>query len=83
MSRESAANAVDAQPKFLAVQPGDFARLRKPHACGGRDWKVTRIGADIGLECQTCAHRVLLTRDDFERRCVKHTPAVVREASHE
>jgi hypothetical protein len=50
------------------VQVGDVVRLRKPHPCGGYDWQVVRIGADIGLKCQTCDHRVLLTRREFEKR---------------
>lgn len=50
------------------VQVGDIVRLRKPHPCGGYDWEVVRIGADIGLKCQTCQHRVLLTRHEFEKR---------------
>jgi hypothetical protein len=29
---------------------------------------VTRLGADIGLRCETCQHRVLLPRSQFERR---------------
>ncbi|HVK02654.1 MAG TPA: DUF951 domain-containing protein [Armatimonadaceae bacterium] len=58
-----------------SVQPGDMARLRKAHPCGGREWRVTRIGADIGLECLTCGRRVMLTRDEFERRCVHREPA--------
>jgi hypothetical protein len=49
-------------------QVGDGVELRKPHACGGSEWGVYRIGADIGLECRTCLRRVLLTRDDFGRR---------------
>ena len=57
------------------VRPGDVARLRKAHPCGGREWRVTRIGADIGLECLTCGRRVMLTRDEFERRCVSREPA--------
>lgn len=57
------------------VRPGDVARLRKAHPCGGRAWRVTRIGADIGLECLTCGRRVMLTRDEFERRCVSREPA--------
>jgi hypothetical protein len=63
-------------PAFVPVQPGDLVRLRKAHPCGGRDWQVTRIGADIGLTCATCGRRVLLTRDEFERRCVRHVPGV-------
>jgi hypothetical protein len=49
-------------------QVGDGVELRKPHACGGREWNVTRIGADIGLECRTCLRRVLLPRADLDRR---------------
>jgi len=52
----------------IDVQVGDVVRLRKPHPCGGYDWQVVRIGADIGLKCQTCDHRVLLTRREFEKR---------------
>ena len=29
---------------------------------------VVRLGADIGLHCTTCNHRVLLTRREFEKR---------------
>jgi hypothetical protein len=29
---------------------------------------VVRLGADIGLRCSTCEHRVLLPRSQFERR---------------
>ena len=46
----------------------DIVRMRKPHPCGGFEWKVTRLGADIGLECKTCGHRVMLTRRDLARR---------------
>jgi hypothetical protein len=54
--------------KFVEVHVGDVVRLRKPHACGGTDWSVVRLGADIGLRCLTCQHRVLLSRGLFERR---------------
>ena len=50
------------------IQLTDRVRLRKPHACGGHDWMVVRVGADIGLKCETCGRRVLLPRRDFEHR---------------
>ncbi len=50
------------------MQVGDIVRLRKPHPCGGYDWQVTRLGADIGLKCLTCDHRVMLTRRELARR---------------
>ena len=54
--------------KFVEVHVGDVVRLRKAHPCGGADWSVIRLGADIGLRCETCQHRVLLPRSQFERR---------------
>ncbi len=43
-------------------------RLRKAHPCGGFNWKVVRLGADIGLVCETCGRRIMLTRPTLERR---------------
>ncbi|HEX6138983.1 MAG TPA: DUF951 domain-containing protein [Candidatus Limnocylindria bacterium] len=51
---------------------GDMIRLRREHPCGGRDWRVDRLGADIGLVCSTCGHRILMDRLDVERRFVEH-----------
>jgi hypothetical protein len=50
------------------VQVDDLVRLRKPHPCGSYEWRVTRIGADIGLKCQGCGRRVLLDRRTFNKR---------------
>ena len=47
---------------------GDVVRLRKPHPCGGFEWDVVRLGADIGLRCRTCSRRLLLARSVVERR---------------
>lgn len=46
----------------------DVVRLRKPHPCGSHDWKIYRLGADIGLECLRCKRRVLLDRRTLARR---------------
>jgi hypothetical protein len=50
------------------LQLNDLLRLRKPHPCGSYEWMVTRLGADIGLECKGCGRRVLLTRRELARR---------------
>jgi hypothetical protein len=49
----------------------DVVRLRKPHPCGGYEWEIVRLGADIGIVCTTCRHRVLLTRRELEKRVTK------------
>ena len=46
----------------------DRLRLRKPHPCGSYEWKVIRLGADIGLECLTCGRHLLLPRRKLARR---------------
>ena len=46
----------------------DVVRLRKVHPCGGYEWRVMRLGADIGLRCVTCGRRILLDRRTLEKR---------------
>ena len=47
---------------------GDVVRLRKVHPCGGLDWEVVRLGADIGLRCLRCDRRVLMSRSALDKR---------------
>lgn len=58
---------------------GDIVRMRKPHPCGGYEWRVVRLGADIGLECLTCQHRIMLTRRALKNR-VKTITSISPEA---
>ncbi len=52
----------------MEIRLGDVVRLKKKHPCGGYEWRVVRLGADIGIRCLKCQHRVLLGRSTFERR---------------
>jgi hypothetical protein len=52
---------------------GDVVSLKKTHPCGSHQWYVTRLGADIGLECLGCQRRVMLPRTTLERR-LRPTP---------
>ncbi len=52
----------------IEVRLGDVVRLRKVHPCGGYEWVVVRLGADIGIRCSTCGRRVLLARRTYEKR---------------
>ena len=55
-------------PMLPDLQLDDIVRMRKPHPCGSFEWVVTRLGADIGLECKGCGRRVMLTRRELARR---------------
>jgi hypothetical protein len=57
------------------LQVKDLVRMRKPHPCGSYEWTVTRLGADIGLECRVCGRRVMLTRRELMRRAKTITPS--------
>ena len=40
---------------------------RKTHACGGNEWTVMRIGADIKLKCNKCGRIIFLSVDETDR----------------
>ena len=51
---------------------GDHIAMKKPHACGGNEWIVTRTGADVKLRCVQCGRVVMLDRGEFLRRARKN-----------
>jgi hypothetical protein len=59
---------------FPEFHIGDVVKMRKAHPCGGFDWKIYRLGADIGLECLTCQHRVFLSRRELAHKLKTLTP---------
>lgn len=52
----------------IELNHGDVLRLKKVHPCGGYEWQVIRLGADIGIKCEKCGRRVLMDRATLERR---------------
>lgn len=52
----------------LELLLGDVVRLKRTHPCGGSEWRIDRLGADIGLRCLTCGRHVLVERRQLERR---------------
>ena len=52
----------------LELLLGDVVRLRRRHPCGGETWLIDRLGADIGIRCETCGRHVLVERPALERR---------------
>ena len=54
------------------LQVEDVLQLKKHHPCGGNTWRVTRLGADIRLQCTTCGRRVFLSRRELRNRLKKN-----------
>lgn len=57
----------------------DVVRLKKVHPCGSYQWKVVRLGADIGLRCLGCGRRILMERGTLERRLKEHQHTIAGE----
>ena len=52
----------------LEVFIDDIVQLRKQHPCGSDQWRIVRLGADIGLRCLGCERKVLLPRSVLAKR---------------
>ena len=63
----------------LDIKIGDVLRMKKVHPCGGHLWEVGRLGADIGITCQTCRRHLLLARSYLERRVREVLPRETAE----
>lgn len=50
------------------IREGDVVKMKRPHPCGSTEWRVTRVGADVGIECLRCGRRVMVDRRRFETR---------------
>ncbi|MBP7402491.1 MAG: DUF951 domain-containing protein [Clostridia bacterium] len=48
-------------------QPGQVATLRKTHPCGGSEWVILRVGADVTARCGKCGRLATMTRREFEK----------------
>ncbi|MCH8206939.1 MAG: DUF951 domain-containing protein [Chloroflexi bacterium] len=61
----------------LDLSLGDTVLLKKVHPCGGSEWEVVRLGADIGLRCRRCQRRVLMPRSALDKRLKSVLPGEV------
>ena len=55
----------------VILKVGDIIVMKKPHACGERNWQVTRLGADIGLKCEKCGHEIFMDRIQVYKKMKK------------
>ncbi len=56
---------------ITTVKIDSILEFKKPHPCGGKTWKVLRIGIDFKLECTTCKRQIMITRLDTTKRIKK------------
>ncbi len=46
---------------------GDKIISKKPHACGGSEWTVSRVGADVKIKCDKCGRAVFLSLSEVDK----------------
>ena len=50
---------------------GDKIVLRKKHPCGGFEWKIIKLGADIKIKCTTCGRTIFVPRVELNKKIKK------------
>lgn len=56
---------------MLNYNLGDIVIMKKQHPCGGNEWEITRLGADIKIKCLKCGRSLMLPRIDFNKKLKK------------
>ncbi|MBS5788681.1 MAG: DUF951 domain-containing protein [Clostridioides difficile] len=55
----------------MDLKIGDIVELKKQHACGCKEFEITRIGMDIKIKCMKCSRLIMLDRETLEKRVKK------------
>lgn len=55
----------------LNLNIGDVVELKKQHACGNKEFEITRVGMDIKIKCMKCERVIMLDRPTLEKRVKK------------
>lgn len=55
----------------MSLNVGDIVELKKQHACGCKEFEITRAGMDFKIKCTNCQRIVMLDRETLEKRVKK------------
>ena len=51
----------------MDFQVGQMIKMKKPHPCGGNEWKILRVGMDFRIQCVKCGRDVMVPRKLVEK----------------
>ena len=51
----------------LPLHVNDLLQLKKPHPCGGKIFRVLRVGSEVRVVCQTCGRDMTIDRIKLEK----------------
>ena len=52
----------------MNVNVGDRVEMKKPHPCGGKTFRILRIGMDFKIKCEKCGREVMAPRNKIEKK---------------
>lgn len=62
------------------LRVGDLLELKKTHPCGGRLFRILRVGGDVRIVCVSCGHDMTINRIKLENAIKKIIPGQAGES---
>ena len=53
--------------QILKFEVDDIVELKKPHPCGGKQFKILRVGGDMRILCLGCGRDMTIDRIKLEK----------------
>ncbi len=57
--------------QIIKFNVGDIVELKKPHPCGGKQFKILRVGSEMRIICLCCGHDMTVDRIKLEKSLKK------------
>ena len=57
----------EARMQIIPLHPDDRLQLKKEHPCGGRIFRVLRVGSAVRVVCETCGRDMTVDRIKLEK----------------
>ena len=52
---------------ILPLRPEDRIQMKKAHPCGGKIFRIVRVGSEVRVICETCGRDMTLDRVKLEK----------------
>ena len=52
---------------IIPLRPQDRIQLKKEHPCGGKIFRVIRVGSEVRIVCETCGRDMTIDRIKLEK----------------
>ncbi len=69
--------------KILKLSVGDRVEMKKIHPCGGKIFRIMRVGSEIRAICENCRHDMTIDRIKFEKSVKKFIDKESEENTNE